>query len=142
MTRDERGTVAVLVIGFFLVALLMVAVVVDASAAYLRRQGLSGLADAAALAAADGVQAERAYSGRLDDPGSIDLSVARNHVLAYLESVGAHSEYDGLRVEVGTNGQAVTVRLSTPLDLPIAPPDWEQAPVVTAEAAAFVVLEG
>ncbi|HET7735821.1 MAG TPA: pilus assembly protein TadG-related protein [Nocardioidaceae bacterium] len=139
-SRDERGTVSVLVIGFFLVALLMVAVVVDASAAYLRRQGLAGLADAAALVAADGVQAERAYSGRLDQPGPVDPASARRHVLAYLEAVDARGEYNGLTVEVGANGQAVTVRLSTPLDLPIAPPGWEQAPVITAESAAVVLL--
>ena len=138
--RDERGTVAVLVIGFFVVALLLVAVVVDASAAYLRRQGLAGLADAAALAAADGVQADRAYSGRLDEMESVDVSSARRHAMAYLDAVGAAMSYRGLAVEVGTSRGAVTVRLSTPLELPIAPPGWEEAPVITARAAAVVRL--
>lgn len=140
-SRGERGTVAVLVIGFFLAALLMVAVVVDASAAYLRRQGLAGLADAAALAAADGVLADRAYAGHLGAPGTIDGRSARRYALAYLEEVGAQDQYPGLRIDVGAAREAVTVRLSSPLRLPIAPPGWGGAPVITAQAAALVVVE-
>ena len=139
--RDERGTVSVLVIGFFLIAVLLVGVVVDASAAYLRRQGLTALADATALAAADGVMAAQAYAG---DPESsaIDPVVAREHATAYLDQVDADAHYEGLRLEVGVSSGAVTVRLSTPLELPIAPPGWEDAPVIVAESAALVVVGG
>ena len=38
--RSERGSVTPLIIGFAVVVAMLVAVVVDASAAYLRRQGL------------------------------------------------------------------------------------------------------
>jgi len=130
----------VLIIGFFLVIALTVAVVVDASAAYLRRQGLSNLADAAALAAADGVKAEQVYAGSLDEPAPINPAVARKYAAAYLDRVGAGDTYAGLSLQVGVRGEAVSVRLSAPVDLPIAPPDWEDQPVVTAESAAFVVV--
>jgi Putative Flp pilus-assembly TadE/G-like len=138
--RSERGSATVLVIGFFLVVALAVAVVVDASAAYLRRQGLANLADAAALAAADGVKATEAYAGHVDEPGPIDVSVARRYAVEYLARTGAEDRYDGLEIAVGVSGGAVTVRLSAPLDLPIAPPDWEDRPVVAAEGAALVVV--
>ncbi len=56
--RDERGQTSLLIMGFFVILSLLVGVVVDASAAYLRRQWFISLADGAALAAADGVKAE------------------------------------------------------------------------------------
>ncbi len=136
--RDERGTVSVLVIGFFLVILLTVAVVVDASAAYLRRQSLDNLADAAALAAADGVKADQVYTGGLDEDHPIDLGVARRHAAAYLDQVGAARDHRGLVLDVRARNGAVVVRLEADLDLPIAPPDWDDSPRVSGEAAAFV----
>jgi hypothetical protein len=48
-----------MIVGFFVVVALMCVVVIDASAAYLRRQQLGSLADGAALAAADGAQGSR-----------------------------------------------------------------------------------
>ncbi len=68
-SRDERGQVSLLIIGFAAVLLLAIAVVLDASAAYLHRQGLSTLADGAALQGADlgatGVYAEGLPDERL-----------------------------------------------------------------------------
>jgi uncharacterized membrane protein len=138
MTRDQRGQVSLLIIGFFLVILLTVAVVVDASAAYLHRQGLNNLADAAALAAADGVKAEQVYAAGLDDERPIDAGVARRYTAAYLEQVRAADRYVGLTFDVAVNGGAVVVHVRAPVDLPIAPPDWEDQPVVTGRAAAYV----
>jgi uncharacterized membrane protein len=50
---DERGQVSVLIIGFALLIAMLVAVVIDATAAYIQRQGLDSLADGAALRGAD-----------------------------------------------------------------------------------------
>ena len=47
--RDEQGQVTLLIIGFAGMLLMAIVVVIDASAAYLRRQGLDNLADGAAL---------------------------------------------------------------------------------------------
>lgn len=138
--RSERGQVSVLVVGFFVIALLLVAVAVDASAAYLRRQGLANLADAAALAAADGVKAEQVYAGHLDEPAPIDPAAARRYAAAYLAQVRAAKKYTGLTFEVGVSGRAVTVTVHARVDLPIAPPDWEDQPTVSAESAAYVLV--
>jgi uncharacterized membrane protein len=136
--RDERGQVSILVVGFFLVIALTVGVVVDASAAYLQRQGLSNLADAAALAAADGVKADQVYASHLDEPGPLYLAVARRYAAMYLRQVDADRRYAGLRVTVSSADGAVVVSLSAPLHLPVAPPDWDDKPEVTARAAAYV----
>ena len=75
--RAERGQTSVLIMGFFLVAVLLTVVVVDASAAFLRRQRLDAVADGAALAAADGVQGEQVYEGGLGERAQIDPVAAR-----------------------------------------------------------------
>ena len=49
-SRDDAGSVAPMIIGFAVVAMLLVGVVVDSSAAFLARQNLNATADAAALA--------------------------------------------------------------------------------------------
>ena len=51
--RDEGGQVTLLIIGFASILLMAIVVVIDASAAYLQRQGLDNLADGAALYGAD-----------------------------------------------------------------------------------------
>ena len=50
---DEQGQVTLLIIGFAGILLMAIVVVIDASAAYLQRQGLDNLADGAALYGAD-----------------------------------------------------------------------------------------
>lgn len=140
MTRDERGSIAPLIIGFALVVGVLVAVVVDASAAYLRRQGLDSLADAAALAATDGLQGESVYTRGLGDRAEIDPVAARRYVEDYLRSTGALGRYPGLAWTVGATDTAVTVRVAAPLDLPLRVPGVPATARVTGTASAVVVV--
>jgi hypothetical protein len=136
--RDEVGQAGVLVVGFFLVAVLLVIVVVDASAAYLRRQRLDAVADGAALAATEGLEADQVYLGGLEERARIDPVEARRHVSAYLRQVRAHRSLPGLMVTVRTTGGTVVVRARAPLDLPFAPPGWAERTTVTGSAASYV----
>ena len=138
--RDQRGQTAVMIVGFFLIALLMVGVAVDASAAYLRRQGLDSLADAAALAAADGIQGRQVYEGGLGERAQIDPAVAREYVAAYVRGTGATSTYPGLRWQVDATTERVVVRMSAPLDLPIMVPGVDRRAVISSTAASYVVV--
>ncbi len=138
--RDETGTVAVLIIGFTVVIAMMVAVVVDASAAYLRRQNLSSLADGAALAAADGIQGEQVYTTGLGERAVIDPRVAEALVAAHLGTVGAARTFPGLTYDVGTAEDRVVVRVSAPLDLPLTLPGLGGETRVSGTAAAVVVV--
>jgi hypothetical protein len=137
---SEDGQTSLLIIGFALVVVMMVAVVVDSSAAYLRRQGLDSLADGAALAAADGVQGEQVYQGGLGEHAAIDPAAAERYVADYLGALGAAEKYPGLTYSVDTAAGSVVVRVRAPLDLPLTPPGWEQRPVITGTAASFVVV--
>ena len=138
--RGEGGQTTVLIVGFAVVALLMVGVAVDASAAYLRRQGLDNVADGAALAAADGVQGRQVYEGGLGERARIDPEVARLYVAEYLRGTGAAQRYPGLRWSVEAGAERVVVRLAAPLELPIALPGLGRSATVSATAASYVLV--
>ena len=140
MTRDERGSITPLIIGFALLVAVLVGVVVDASAAYLRRQGLDSLADAAALAATDGLQGDSVYTHGLDARAEIDPATARRYVEDYLRASGAVGRYPGLVWQVTTTRTTVVVLLATPLDLPLRVPGVGEDATVTGTAAAVVTI--
>ena len=61
--RGERGQATLVIVGFALVLAMAIAMVVDASAAYLQRQSLDTVADGAALHGADlGATGRRVYT--------------------------------------------------------------------------------
>ncbi len=138
--RDERGQTSLLIVGFAIVAVLMVAVVVDASAAYLRRSGLDSLADGAALAAAQGVEGRQVYEGGLGRRAELDPDQARRDAAAYLSAVGAARRYPGISYDVEAGPDRVVVHVAATLDLPITPPGWDRRPVISATSASFVLV--
>ena len=138
--RDERGSSTPLIIGFAAIILLLVAVVVDASAAYLARQRLDELADGAALQGADlGAQGSDAYDGGLAES---DLSISRAEaeaaVRAYLRDSGAMTDHPGLRAIVRVDGDRVVVELSAPVDLPLSLPGGPEDPTIRSSGSAVV----
>jgi uncharacterized membrane protein len=138
--RDEAGQVSVLIIGFAAILLLAIAVVIDASAAYLQRQGLDTLADGAALRGADlGATGEDVYRGGVPE-GDLELTTAkaRAAVRAYLADVGAYRKYPGLSALVVVTETTVEVRLTAPVDLPLSIPGSPDHPTVGATGAAVV----
>ncbi|TWH03160.1 putative Flp pilus-assembly TadE/G-like protein [Nocardioides sp. J9] len=120
----ERGSSTPLIVAFVAVILLLVAAVVDASAAYLARQRLDELADGAALQGADlGAQGQDVYDGGL---GRGDLAISRREaeraVRAYLRASGAHRDHPGLRTSVRVDGTRIVVELTASVDLPLGLP--------------------
>ncbi len=138
--RDEAGSVTPLIIGFAVLVALLVAVVVDASAAYLRRQGLNSAADAAALAATDGIQGEQVYTHGLGERARIDPAAARRFVADYVATSGLRRRFPGLRYAVRTTENTVVVRVAAPLDLPLRVPGVGTDVPVTGSAASVVVV--
>lgn len=142
-SRDERSQVTVLIVGFAAIVLLLIGVVVDATAAYVQRQGLDSLADGAALHGSDlGATGRDVYTGGVTDaPLEITRARARTAVADYLASVGAHRRYPGLRYEVSVVGgaQRVVVRLRAPVDLPLAIPGSPGSASVAATGSSSVV---
>jgi uncharacterized membrane protein len=142
--RSERGTVTLLIVGLALVLLMMAAVVTDASAAYLQRQGLDTLADGAALTAADaGASGDEAYGDGLDADLHLDADVARAAAIGYLHRVGAFTRYPGLTatVSVDSSAQRVMVEVDAPLHLPLHVPGSPERADIGARSAATVGVD-
>lgn len=144
---SEAGQTTVMIVGLAVVLLMAIGVVVDATAAYLHRQGLINVADGAALAGADaGSRNEDALYGegigaatRLEQ----QRAVAEAAVVDYLASIGAHTEYPGLTWEVGFDASrdSVVVSIRAPLDLPLTVPGSPERATISARAAAVVQLD-
>ena len=145
--RDERGQATVMIIGLAVVLLMAIAVVIDASAAFLQRQGLDTVADGAALAGADAGSRnlEVLYGHGVGATDRLDQAeaVARAAVVDHLRRTGAHATYPGLTVEVRFDAveDAVEVHLRAPLDLPLTLPGSPGTTVVGAVGSAVVEVE-
>lgn len=139
--RDDSGQVTVLVIGFAVVLLLAIGMVVDSSAAYLRRQSLATLADGAALAGADQLQGDTAYDDGLGEHTPIDRQTARRSVEQHLRAVGAYDDHPGLRARVDVRDDRVLVHLVAPLELPFRVHGITDTEVA-ASGAARVTVDG
>jgi hypothetical protein len=145
--RDERGQSAVLIVGLASFLLLAIVVVVDASAAFLERQGLDTVADGAALAGADAGSRnlDSIYGSGIASHPRLEQAeaLAQAAVEDYLNRTGARSEYPGLSYDVGFDptGNSVVVQVRAPLDLPLTIPGSPERPVVGTVGSAVVQLE-
>ena len=136
-----------LIVGLAVVLMTAVAVVVDATAAFLQRQGLATVADGAALAGADAGsrnEPDLYTDGVAGDP-RLDLRkrVATAAVADHLAATGAHADYPGLSwtVALTDGGDSVVVRVRAPLDLPLTFPGAPASAPVSATASATVQLD-
>lgn len=93
---DDEGSVLILTLAYGVLALVAILVCVAATSLYLSQKRLDALADAAALAAADG----------------FELTVVGDAPVARLTSEGVHRQAQLLVAEVG--GDASLVSASTP----------------------------
>lgn len=140
--RDDQGQVTLLIIGFASILLMAIVMVIDASAAYLQRQGLDNLADGAALYGADlgsaGVY-EQGLALRLTQQEAAVEAAVR----AYLTKAGAAGKYPGIDVGVRVDpiNRSVTVRLEAPLHLPLTIPGSPSNPRVAASSTAAVTVQ-
>ncbi len=145
--HGERGQTTLLIVGLAVVLLMMIGVVVDATAAYLHRQELTTLADGAALAGADaGSRHEEVlYAEGIGAAERLAQAraAAEAAVVDHLRATGAHADYPGLTVRVGFDASrdSVVVTVRAPLDLPLTVPGSPERATVSARAAATVQLD-
>lgn len=143
--KDDRGQATVLIVGFAVLLAMAIALVVDASAAYLQRSGLSTLADGAALRGADlGATGRDVYEGGVPQERlQVTNTQARAAVAAYLHDVGAYATYPGLSyaVFVDSSAASVEVRIRAPLDLPLTVPGSPQRAAISATGSAVSAVQ-
>ena len=147
MKRDDSGQTTVLIVGLAVVLLMAAGVVVDATAAYLHRQGLTSVADGAALAGADAGSRNEAvlYGEGVGEAERLAQAraVAQAAVAEHLRSIGAHADYPGLRVSVGFDParDSVVVTVRAPLELPLSVPGSPERASISARSSATVQLD-
>ncbi len=123
LRTEDDGQVMLLIFAYSAIALLLVTVVVGASAVHLERKRLLAVADAAALDAADAVDSGGLY-GAGAHPDGVPLTDAsvRASVDDYAESVGAGAEFEDFGVAPSTgspDGRTAEVTLVATARLPI-----------------------
>ena len=147
MKRDDSGQTTVLIVGLAVVLLMAAGVVVDATAAYLHRQGLTSVADGAALAGADAGSRNEAVLYGEGIGGAERLAqaraVAQAAVAEHLRATGAHADYPGLRVSVDFDParDSVVVTVRAPLELPLTVPGSPERASISARSSATVQLD-
>jgi hypothetical protein len=121
--QAERGQISVLILGFTLIALMLIIGGVDVTAVQLSRTRLLDTADSAALDAADALDNGSAYSGGLKLAVPItDASVARS-AAGYLAAQPRPHGISSWVLASGTgspDGQTAVIRLRGTVDIPIA----------------------
>jgi uncharacterized membrane protein len=117
--RDEEdGQLLLLVIGFAVIAALLVTVVVNVSKVFLWQRSLAGAADGAAVAAASAVAESVFYEGGKPERLPLSPDEAGSRVAAYVARAGLGERF-GPRFDyaVAVAGDTVTVTLTAPVDL-------------------------
>ncbi len=125
---------------FTVCLLLAIIAVTDVSAAYLRRQAATSLADGAALAASNGAAAAGVYGGGDDEFVTIGQPAAKAAVDNYLRDTGAYAKYPGLEVAVAVEDHTVTVSLSMPFELPVPVPGVAGTTTIHAEGSSMMPI--
>lgn len=129
--RTDDGQVMLLAIAYGVLALLLVTVVVSATAVHLERKRLLATADLAALAAADAVDASRFYAA---NPPEVDPLVeltpasVREAVSEHLATSPEAGRLTGLTVVEATtdDGRTARVTLRSLAQVPLI--SWVTAP--------------
>lgn len=100
--RDEDGQMAVLIIGYVVLALLVTTVVVGISSVYIEHKKLLSMADGASLAAADSYNLGQVEAVGSDPAAVLNAERVRHVTGDYLNVNKAFQKFDGLAVAPAT----------------------------------------
>ncbi|WP_299166774.1 pilus assembly protein TadG-related protein [uncultured Arthrobacter sp.] len=100
--NNEDGQISVLIIGYILLSLLVVAVVTAVSAVYIEHKKLLSVADGAALSAADTFSVASIDTGGGAPAPTLDSESVSRAAAAYLERSGALPRFNSLDLDPAT----------------------------------------
>lgn len=101
-STDEDGQITVLIIGYTLLSLLVVAVVTAVSAVYIEHKKLLSVADGAALSAADTFSVASIDADGGEPAPTLDSESVSRAAAGYLERSGALSHFNALALDSAT----------------------------------------
>ena len=116
---DDEGQLVLLVIGFTLIAALLVAVVVNVSRVFLYERSLASAADGAAVAAASALDESAVYedTGGLGTRLPLDPGEAEKRVADYAAQTDLPARFRDFGYTVDVEADTVTVSFQARVDL-------------------------
>jgi len=120
--RDESGQVMVMILGYIVLALLVVTVVIGISAVYLEHKRLLSLADGASLAAADSYTLGEVASQGGSPSAVLNPARVRNVAADFVARIPASQRFSHLAVAGATgtpDGSTAVVVLTAAVHPPI-----------------------
>jgi Flp pilus assembly protein TadG len=131
-------------IGFLVLAAMLVVVIVHLSRVFLHDRSLSAAADGAALAAVQAVDESAIYGGSFGQALPLDPAAVDRRVQDYVAAAGLSSRFDDFAVvETRVDAGSVVVVLGATVDLPFAgvvSQGWAGGVPITAESRATAPL--
>ncbi len=121
--QRERGQISLLILGFTVIALMLIIGGVDVTAVQLARTRLLDAADGAALDASDALDSRSAYSSGLRSAVEISDASVRDSASQYLAVQARPLGVSAWVLADGTgspDGQTAVIRLRGTADIPIA----------------------
>jgi uncharacterized membrane protein len=117
--RDaDDGQLLLLVIGFAVIAALLVTVVVNASKVFLWERSLAAAADGAAVAAASAVDEPAVYEGTAAERLPLSAEAAKDRVSTYVAQAALMERFGpGFDYTVDVADDTVAVTFTAPVDL-------------------------
>jgi uncharacterized membrane protein len=118
----ERGQISILIVGFTVVALILVVGGVDVTAVQLARARLLDAADGAALDAADSLDEPGAYGRGFDDAVRLTDATVQQAAAGYLAAQPKPTGVSSWGIVTGTgapDGQTAVVRLQGQATIPV-----------------------
>jgi putative Flp pilus-assembly TadE/G-like protein len=144
----EEGQIMILVLGYTLIAFLLVVVAVDSTAVYLARTQLRDAADAAALDAADAAYAPSVYAEGVPSSVPLSDSTVRAAAASYLSAYRPPGRIDQVLIAQPTgspDGRMAVVGLTGRVRLPMLGPvvaAWSGGVTVSVQAHARADVDG
>ncbi|MFL6100361.1 MAG: pilus assembly protein TadG-related protein [Actinomycetales bacterium] len=144
---EDDGQIMILILGYVMIAVLLVIVAVDVTALYLARTQLRDAADATALDAADAADAGAVYRVGVQDDVPLTDETVRSSARSYLETYLPPNHVDRLLLGAATgspDGRTAVVQLSGRVRLPLLGPvvsAWSGGITVTVESRARAAVD-
>jgi Putative Flp pilus-assembly TadE/G-like len=140
-TADD-GQILIMILGYAVIALVLVVVATDVTAVYLARTQLSDAADAAALDAADAADQSSVYGTGVEHDVPLTDATVRAAASSYLRGYLRPTRVQDVRLDDVTgspDGQVAVVQLTATVRLPLLGPvvqTWAGGISVTARSQA------
>ena len=136
--RKEDGSILVFGIGLAVTAIMIFTLAVNVATLWLTRNVLDGIADGAALAAAQAIDSDAVYESGVGGNLKLNSSQAKNRVKQYVQTGNIKSQVRELGINsVVVSGTSVTVTLQAKPNLAFGYLLPISSPVVVSSAKAI-----